>query len=257
MYLKRGLQQTFQAIRKHKVIFVLLIVLQLLFLIILSYLIIDYQVKILEDAQEITQAVQNANYNPDSIQAGEPFLKDIFVVYNNYDSMMDNIGQFILWLFFLFILFNGLIWVGAHYLFKKTKVIKEALKFLVSTVVLLGPLLIIFYIILKKYINVLSSSWWILLTLFIIAYYLLLVSFAFLNLKSWKQFVKKIFVVGIKKIHLILLVLITNLVLISLSIALIYVTFNQIYISMITILLFVITLILTRIFWIACLKNIK
>tara|TARA_Y100000310_G_C20642624_1_gene794816 strand:- start:327 stop:1106 length:780 start_codon:yes stop_codon:yes gene_type:complete len=255
MYLKRGFHNTIQAIKRHKTVFISLIVLQLIILILFSYLIVTYQVKILENSQEITQALQEANYNPDSIQAGEPFLKDIALVYNNYNSMMDDIGQLILWLLGIFILFNGLIWILTHYILKKTNLIQTAIKFIASTIVLLGPITIVFYIILTKYVTTLALTWKILLIVFAIVYYFLLVSFAFLNIKSWKKFVKRIFILSIKKIHWTLLVLIINLILIAISIASIYYTINIIYLNMIFMLLFATILIITKIFWISCLNE--
>ena len=153
MYLKRGLKKTIQAVKEHKILFILLIVIQLIFLISCSYLIVTYQVKIMQNAQDITQALENANYDPNAIQLGGQFMKDISLVYDNYNNMMEFITQFILWIFGLFILFNGLIWLGAHYMLRKTAVIKVAVKFFVATLVMISPLLIIFYYILSKYVT--------------------------------------------------------------------------------------------------------
>jgi len=255
MYLKRGWSWTIGSVRKHKLIFILLVILQLLALVAFSYTIINYQVKILENAQGITQAMQNANFNPDSIQAGEPFIKDIFSVYQNYNSLLEQIYQLLLWLFLLFIIFNGLAWLGVHCLFRKISMAGTVIKFLASSLALLLPLMLLFYYIFKKNITLLSSSGWMLLILAGLIYYLLLVSFAFINLKSWKEFLKQILKNGFKKIHLTLIVLLLNISLISGSIFLIYLASDQIFLSAITIVLLGIVLVIARIFWLACLQE--
>ena len=259
MYLKRGLKETFSSVKRHKLIFILLVILQLLALITFSYTFIIYQVKILENAQGITEAMQNANFNPDSIQAGEPFIKDIYSVYQNYDSLLEQMYQLLLWLFLLFIIFNGLLWIGSHYLFKeisrKISFTRTAIKFLASSSVLLFPLMLLFYFLFKNNITLLSSYGWVLLILIGVVYYLLLVSLAFIHIKSWKEFLNQILNKGFKKIYLTLIVLIINLIIISGSIYLIYLTSNQIILSIITVILLGIVLILTRLFWLACLQE--
>src|SRR3989338_8091778 len=161
MYLKRGLKETFSSVKRHKLIFILLVILQLLALITFSYTFIIYQVKILENAQGITEAMQNANFNPDSIQACEPFIKDIYSVYQNYDSLLKQIYQLLLWLFLLFIIFNGLLWIGVHYMLKeiskKFSFTGTAIKFLASSFILILPLMLLFYFIFKNNIAFLSS----------------------------------------------------------------------------------------------------
>ncbi len=259
MYLKRGLKKTFSLVKRHKLIFILLIILQLLALIAFSYTFIIYQVKILENTQGITEAMQNANFNPDSIQAGEPFIKDIYSVYQNYNSLLEQMYLLLLWLFLLFIIFNGLLWIGSHYMFKeisrKIFLISTASKFLASSTILLIPLMLFFYFIFKNNITLLSSYGWVLLILTGVVYYLLLVSLAFINIKSWKIFLKQILTKSIKKIHLTLIVLIINLIIISGSIFLIYLSSDQIILSIITIILLGIILVLTRLFWLACLQE--
>ena len=259
MYLKRGLKETFSSVKRHKLIFILLVILQLLALITFSYTFIIYQVKILENAQGITEAMQNANFNPDSIQAGEPFIKDIYSVYQNYDSLLEQMYQLLLWLFLLFIIFNGLLWIGSHYLFKeisrKISFTRTAIKFLALSSVLLFPLMLLFYFLFKNNITLLSTYGWVLLILTGIVYYLLLVSLAFIHIKSWKEFLNQILNKGFKKIYLTLIVLIINLIIISGSIYLIYLTSNQIILSIITVILLGIVLILTRLFWLACLQE--
>ena len=259
MYLKRGLREVISSVKRHKLIFILLIILQLLSLIAFSYTIIIYQVKILENAKGITEAMQKANFNPDSIQAGEPFIKDIYSVYQNYDSLLKQIYQLLLWLFLLFIIFNGLLWIGVHYMLKeiskKFSFTGTAIKFLASSFILILPLMLLFYFIFKNNIAFLSSYGRALFILTGIVYYLLLISLAFIHVQSWKEFLKQILTKGFKRIHLTLIVLLLNLMLISGSIFLIYLASEQIILSIITIVLLGIVLIISRIFWLACLQE--
>ena len=171
--------------------------------------------------------------------------------------MMDNIGLLIIWLISFYIIFNGLIWITIHSLLKKNKLVNIILKFAVSIVVLLIPIIFAFYFTIKKYVFILSTAWWIYLIVFIIFYYLLLVSFAFINTRSWKKFIKNIFTVGIKRIYLTLPVLIINLILISIFTVLIYYTLDWIYLNLLITLIVVILLITTKVYWISCLQDEK
>ena len=94
-YIKEGFRQTFRQIKKHSWLFIILILLQIIFLVSLSLLTITYQVKILESAKGVIEPLQEANFDPESIQAGQPFTKEMASIYTNYRSMMSNIKIFI------------------------------------------------------------------------------------------------------------------------------------------------------------------
>ncbi|MBU1974347.1 MAG: hypothetical protein KKH52_03050, partial [Nanoarchaeota archaeon] len=142
--------------------------------------------------------------------------------------------------------------------------VKSWKKLVVSSLVLFTPVVSLFYFILKIVVKsnpeMIVSYSKLLLILFFFAYYLLLVSFAFIQIKSWKTFIKKTFSIGIKKIYLTLPLLIFNYLLIMGNGYLIFLTVTKDYPFIITfflVILFITIITLTRIFWIACLNHEK
>lgn len=258
--IKRG----FAAIKKYHFIFCGLIILQLLFLVSFFALVLHYQVKILEDSQEIIQSLEKANYDAKNLQAGQPFLKDLVEVNKNYNSLVENICYFLLLAFLLYIMINGLIWSATHCLIKKTKLFKCWAKIAFSSLVFFIPPFIFIYLILKVFIRkapeLIGSLGWALLILFFIMYYLLLVIFAFIDVDSWKKAARKIFFVGIKRIHYNLLILITMLILIFGIGSLIVLAVNHDYnfvIPVFLILILNIIIVTNRIIWIIYLNHEK
>jgi len=229
---------------------------------------VKYQIKLLENARGIMEPIEQANYDADSIEEGEPFTKDTLKIYKSYQALKSNFFTLSLWLLGIFIIINGGIWILVHSLFERKK-IKEIfhayLKFFISTIVSIIPFLIVAYIFLKKMMQfnismvtiskLIQGSFY-----FLIAFYfLLLVAFAFINIKSWKLFVKKWFKVAIKNIYWSLLVLLINLILILVSLYLVYINMNEQSFFLMTFfsVILIIVLVLTKIFWVACLKEIK
>jgi len=272
-FLKQGLKKVIEAIKANKLLFITLFILQTIFLITISYASLHYQMEILEDARGIIEPLQNANYDPDSIQDGNPFLQDPLTVYKSYKSLINNILFMDLWLLFIFIIINGLIWTLCHQLLEGKSKLFSNLKnlgfiwsrFIIFSLILLSPLLILFYFILTRTLTFgISPQFFatlsiIILCSYFVIYYFLLVSFAFIDEKRIKKLLHNIFTVAFKKIHFTLIVLVINLILIFINGYLIYLTFNKLQFFPLTLLLTIIlitTLVLTKIFWIVCLKEI-
>ncbi len=298
VYIKKGLKRTLCSIRAHKLMFILLIILQVIFLVAFFSISINYNIKILNDnlqilnhTNEITAPLQNLNYNLNSAEDARPLMKQMLSVYKNYRSMIKNVIYYLLWLTGLFMIINGTLWVLTHQLLrdgqtkdsqikdnqtKKGKegelgklgldreLIQKGLKFVILTLILFGPIMIFIYYILSSLLKleILISSFTnmikIMSYLFLILYYFFLVGSAFVNVKSWKKFLKIFYIIAIKKIHWILPVLLTNLALISLSLYLVYVFIDpKTFIPMIFFsIIFILILVLTRIFWVACLQEL-
>ena len=101
-------------------------------------------------------SLQGVNLDAESIQAGAPFLENIGVVYSAYNSLMRNAIELGIILVLLFLVVNGAIWLGAHYLINplsgnwkdKSKLLaKQWLKYVASAVVILIPFFIAAYFI--------------------------------------------------------------------------------------------------------------
>lgn len=267
-YLKKGLLKTARAIKEHKWLFAALILLQLVFLAVTIYATISYEIKILENAQGIIEPLQDANYDAESIQQGTPFTEEMAAIYSNYLSMTENIKQLVIILLFLYIFFNGGMWVLTHRLLEKEtwkNISRMWLKIFMSTLVLVVPLILAAYyallFMLKMEVSFpsLTTVLNIIFCLSVIVYYFLISSFAVINERPWKEFVKMLFNNSVKRIHKSLLVLMINLILISLSLYAIYLAINyehSLFLLIASGLLLVVILALTRIFWVACMKGI-
>jgi hypothetical protein len=265
-YLKRGLKNTYRAIKKHKLIFLLLIFLQIVFIVILSTVSYKYQIKVLEDARGIMEPIEQGNYNASSIEQGQPFSPNTLEIYKSYQSLAKNILYLSIWFLCLFVIFNGALWILSHHILEEKikNFLNAYLKIIVSFIVFIIPFFIAAYFFLKsllkmdlpleaisKYIQ--GTSY-----LLILFYFFLIVAFAFIFTKSWKEFLKSWFKVAIKNIHYSLLVLLINLVLIFVSLFLVslYLNDETFFLMMLFSIILLVLLVVTRIFWIACLKEI-
>lgn len=264
-YINTGLKKTLNAIKKNKGLFLIIVLLQIIFVTSLVLVGTNYQGKILENAQKIIEPLQNSNLDAESIKAGNPFTTEIALVYENYNSMMKNITILMGWLLVILGLLNGLIWILSHQLLKKRNLkghLKIWLKLIISSTIIMGVFISISYAILISILRIdppLNSLLFVIQVLsyiFILFYYFQLISFALVDL-PWKLFVKKWFLISIKKVHQSLLILLINLVLIFLTVLSIYFTVNyekSVTLLLFTGILFVGILVLTRIFWIASIQ---
>ena len=269
-YLQKGVQKSFQALYHHKPLGAVLLVLQLGFILSFLYITINYEVKIIQDAQSIIQPLQQANYDAESIQQGQYFLPDFAGIYSSYQSLLQNIFYLGLWLAGLFLVLNGGIWLLTHSLLASSKptwktILHGWLKYLVAAVFFIGIPLLIGYIGLKiilarqvdvdMFTSLLNSIPYILGVL----YYLLLVALTFITDPSWSQFVKHFYRAGLRKIHRTLLVLVINGALIAGSLYLVYLSMNyegQFWLVVLASIIAVFIIVLSRLFWIACLQEL-
>ena len=272
-YIKRGLGNTFNSIKKHKILFLLIILLQIIFVVSSLWLGSQYLIKILEDTQGIIGPLENTNYDSQKIEQGEPFTPDYASIYNSYRSMLKNVMAFAAWMAVLYLLLNGSIWLLSHWILREKKHwklrIREGVQFFlkawVSIFILLAPFKIASYYVLLHFIRV-SQSFdniavvlkILLVALFVVSYFLL-AALAVAPIPSWKQFAKmwvKISIVKFKK---------TAVLFFLIAVAL-FASFTALYgaieyeKSAILLLLLglccIILLSVTRIFWIAGIQEI-
>lgn len=271
--LKNGFKKTLQAIKEHKRVFILLIVLQAIILALSGVVFINYQLKIFADIEGVTLPLAQANYNETSLQQGMPFLENVGSVMKSYNSMLRHFLEMVLWVAGIFIFINGGLWLLSHWMVeaadKKSlkKYFNQWLKFLAAFLVILLPFVILGYLLFKVFFTLELSPdsdqfkviFQVLPYLMMMAYYFLLVAFALVNINSWKEFVKKWFEVSVKKIYWTLIILLINLILILVGLGLISLAMSY---ESTQSLLFVLTpvflliLVLTRIFWIVCLREL-
>jgi hypothetical protein len=265
-FLKRGFKGSVKAIKDHKLLFLSIIVLQIILISMLSYVSFNYQLKIIEGAQEVIEPLNNANYDQESLQAGQPFTKDIVQIYTGYKTMMKNIVEYILWLSGIFLLINGAIWLLIYRMFEKKNWLKQAVKYVTSSLIFMVPFFTICYFILKGFLSIdiapeaFASVIQVMSIVFLVIYYFLLIGFSQLHVKRWKNFVKSYYKIGIKKILYPLTVLVINWSFIFLAGWFIYLTaMNEVHliIMFLALMFLVIVLTLSKIFWIASLNSIE
>lgn len=115
-YLQKNASKTFQEIRQHNFFFLILIAIQTIFIVAFAFTFLTFHLKILESARGIIEPLQNANYDPNSIDAGKPFLDNPLSVYQNYQAMVRNIYYLMSLVLILTLFFNGLLWAGSQHL---------------------------------------------------------------------------------------------------------------------------------------------
>lgn len=267
-YIKESLKKTWLSIKEHKYLFFLIVFLQIVLLMAIAGFTYNYQLKILENARGVIEPLEQANYNATSIEAGMPFSTDMLKVYKNYQEMKKNIFTLISWLGGLFLIVNGALWLLSHKILGTIKSWKEAgsayLKFLTASLIGLAPFFICSYFILSNLMKLeipLSTLSWIFQVVIysvMIIYFFLITSFAIMEIKSWKGWLKVWFRLAFKRIHFTLIVLLINLLLIFASLYLIYFFMNEntFGLMMFCSLLLILILAFSRIFWIAGLREI-
>ena len=265
--ISRSFQQAKDKIREHKWLFILIVIVQIILLILLFWLTITYQIKIFQDVQGLLTPLQNANYDPASIQEGQPFLKDIRTLQQSYTHLRKDVTQYIGGIIFLFLLGQGALWLLSHQILERSRFLqlaKQWVKLAASSMILLGPFFVIVYFLAKTFIlNGLNEQNFaqimrVFLLLFGFMYYLLLTSWTIIPISSWKEWAKKFIFLAFKRIYYTLPVLISSWIVIIGTGALLYFSVERqnIWLIIVAFFLGIIILVITRIFFIAVGKDI-
>lgn len=281
-YFTKGLKNTFNSIKEHKILFTFLVILEIIFIITSATLIVVYQMKILTNVKNIIEPLDNANYNETALQKGEPFTQNILQIYDSYNQLIKDMFYLFSWFYLLFFFLNGIIWIYTHQLLENKQTtnltIKENFKekinqigqlfskYGITYLILTLPLILILYFTLKSTLNfsILPETFTLIAitigVVFIILLYFMLIFFAFINITSWKEFFKTSIQISFKKIHYTLSIILFNCLLSLIGLYLIYLTTpieSLYYLSIILVLLFTIIIVIARIFWIATLQELK
>ncbi|MBI1968990.1 hypothetical protein HYS49_03695 [Candidatus Woesearchaeota archaeon] len=203
---KQGLTATITAIKKHRALFSVLLVLQILFFFVLAFNGLRYQVKILSYAEEISTLVAEADLDPEQLQAGIPPLGDALPLYAAYNAMQETLLALLWTSLAIFLGFNSILWVGAQQLINPLPAIKKnllllgarGLKYILLTTLFLGLFLGSQFFLFKESILPNAALPKALFILPIAFYYFFLVSLAFIHLPG-KELLKKVGNVGLKK----------------------------------------------------------
>jgi len=182
------------------VLFIILVLLQVLFVVSSLTLGVHYLLKILENVQGIAGPLEEANYDAQKIEQGEAFTPDYAAIYNSYQALLKNAFSFLLWMSAIFLALNGSMWLLSHWMLQEAKEWrvkrKEGAQFLlkawISALVLLGSFMVVSYFVLLYFIRISPSFNNIigvlkaLLGVFVIIHYFFVVALAVAPFSPWK-----------------------------------------------------------------------
>jgi hypothetical protein len=278
-----GLTDTFAQVRKRKVYFVFLVILQIFLLIFIAGTILFFGVRMIDNINDISESLTNNVGSADGNNGGmtqDRALQQasgLLTIYNllkqNFIYMLISLliilltVLFKMWMFSLFF-FNsdnnslkkswGRFWKKQFGLF-----LKEWLKYLFSSLVLIVPLFFIVYLVLNWAISLSVSPdsftflVRLLFYLFVPLYFFLLISFASIDVLLWKEYFKQIWFLLSKKILYCLFLLVIQIAILGIILIPVYFTmaderfFN---LSLVMIFLFNVVLVFCRLWWISSIK---
>ena len=213
-----SLKESFAVIWKNKLIFLLLLVLQVLFFAVFSLVNVNYQMRILENAKAITDYISQQNIDEAAIaekimQQKSILGDDPLSIGRNFNELLKNFRIYLFYLFLLLLLFMSILWVLSHKLMDKNskKMLKNLSKIFVVLLFYIGAIFLFFYSLFNISIGDIaagSSKFFVKYLLFlavsVILLYFMFVSLALINKTELREIVQKTLVVGIKKIYYIL-----------------------------------------------------
>ncbi len=260
-----GIPAALSSLRRHPWLFVLLLALQLLLLLAAGYLLLTYQFKLMADMESILMPLQQANLNAEQLQAGAPFLGDFTGVMQAYRQLMRNVLYLMLSLAGVVALGNGLLWALSHRLLERSW--KQALQawigYAAASLLFFGAASLISYRWLRSAVQLESLEAFLpvmrnVALLFALAYILVLLAGAFAD--DWKAFFRR-WGKAAASFHKVLAVLLLNAALLLLPLYVLYRSLSSesgvsaAAVALLSLLL-VLLLALTRLLWIASLRNI-
>ncbi len=262
--IKSSFLDTIKVIKKKKIVFAFLILLQILLLVSISSVGIKYQIEISESAMNVIEPLQNANYNSTSIEEGNPFMSnmmsEVASITKSYQEMIKSIFEMIGLMFCFFLVFNGLIWSISNKLIKKGKLLDYWLKFIIVTLVFMIPFSLISYYLLRGFLAIgtevanvgVNTIGWI----FMIVSYFMVIGFC-LTEEKVKILFKKIFSIGIMKIYWVLLAFMFSLGTTLLSLMFIYYSIGNLLLMIVSGFVLVVILVLGKLFLINVIRKLN
>ncbi|MBR9683171.1 hypothetical protein GOV03_01385 [Candidatus Woesearchaeota archaeon] len=267
--IKEGFLSAVTAIRKHKLLLIVLIVLQILFISSISFIGVTYQVKIYENAKGIIEPLENIDYGSFSgvetaDQLEQPLMEDVMKkmisVTEHYQEMVKNIFEMLFLMLSCFLVFNGFGWSLSNFMVKKGRIVRYWSKFILVSLIFLIPAGAGSYFILKSFVGldleVLKMGLELVGGLLLVVSYFMLIGFGLVGEGVLGLF-KNIFVIGFKKIHWMLLGLFCYLSLLGLSGAGVYFSMDHGIWMLLSGLFLIVVLVWGKLFFIGIIKSVK
>jgi hypothetical protein len=242
-------------------------ILQIIFIVSIIVIVLKHQMLIFENMQEITLSLEEINYEE---MQGEEMNKDLLKdtmkkmvqISQSYREMIRNLLNLAWWSLGSFLFFNGLIWSLAQYAIKKGKWWKYWLKFISVTLAFLIPFSLVSYFSLWKIIASRADIPTFQLALkgfglvLLVAVYFMVIGFSLSN-EKFKELFRKMFFLGVKKIHWILASMVLVLLMIALSLIGIYFSMPNFPLMVLSTLALIIVLVGGRLFLISVVKELN
>jgi len=207
--LKISLTQSIKAIKKHKLLFLLLFLTQLFFLIISSAVFVKFSVTIGDNIRAFLEPLENISVVPEEelITAIAPAMEK----YGYYKAMLRNLTLFIVTMFALYIVINSMNWNLSNFILnEKSLFLKYQLKFGILFLTFTLPIIAIINFTTQYVFNIdqiqTAIPFYIIISLIFL--YFMYISFAYMNkMKNLKQIpniIKQSFIIGIKKAKILI-----------------------------------------------------
>ena len=255
----KTIQSTIVACKNHKIILSLLFVVQLIYLIIHFAVNVKYSIIIGQQFQDFVGLLQNANYDADLINAGTPFL-NIGLFYSSYYALIASVKRLLAYELLIFLSLGIALWTGTWLLFRTTT-IKDSVvlysQLLLRALLFVVPMYALISVLLDNSLTLASGAepwFYVVIVLWLVLFYFMMVSIALDG--SFVQAVKRSFVLGIKKIPIILGTLLVIAAAVSGSGYIIYISLDMpLWILTLPILLLVCVLVIGRIFFMSIVRQ--
>jgi len=272
--ISNSLKESFSIIKKNKKIFVLLFILQIIFISLISRVNITYQTKMLQSTQDIFEYLDELKSDEtslglDLIQRKNPLGPDPLLISRNFNYIIYNLQFLLSYSLIIFILLNGFIWLLSSNLVDKKllkirKLPKEffvyVLKFCFVTLIFSFLIYLFGYSTLKSFLNPLlaqTANFTPLLLITLALFYFIYIAFSLLSKVKLKYLIRNLFKIGIKKAHIILSAYVMIIIVLSIfSLLSFYLIEKNLFLLFISSILFVLTLIWSRIFLILIVEKL-
>lgn len=250
-----SLKKPFALINKHRNLFALLFVLQFIFFVVMFYVNIHYQTKIMEDAQAIVDILDKQQLTDEDVAMNllgqGDLIEESASLYSASRAVAKNVGILAGLSFAIYIILGGLLWAFTDQFTVK----KDVKRFFVYigkfTVITIAYSIIGFTFMMQAGSGLKDGSpisyLWIGLIPFV--FYFAFISYALVGKLSIKEIAKQTFSVGIKKAHYILLVYLINILLIAIIGFAMYLALERmIFLLTLSLILFLLAYVWARLF---------
>lgn len=268
--IKKGLKATTAIIAKHKVLFISLMIVQLIFIFLFLAININYQAKIFSELGNVVNSIE-ANIDPSTV-GSEAMLDELYSVYSSYNLAIYYLKILSSISIIMMIIFNGSLWFLAHEIIshKKRKLSQKfkdygntLLKYILVIIKTTILSLIIFYTLFLSFdIEEIANNSTLIISIIsistILIHYIYMLGMASLN-STWKNWHKRIYQLTIKDftkrvpVFIIINLTITGIIYLT------YLTIMQelLFISFFLLMLLIGILTVSKIFWVSLDKTLE